>query len=78
MIVVNTHLLGLDLVSEGAILPDHDLVVIDEAHQLEDIASSTFGFSINGARMRWFARTVDRILADRETIDALRELGYVD
>jgi len=75
VIVVNTHLLGLDLMSEGAILPDHEVVIVDEAHQLEDIASSTFGFSLNGARMRWFARTVDRILADRGTVDDLRDLG---
>lgn len=75
VIVVNTHLLGLDLESDGVILPEHNVVVIDEAHQLEDIASSTFGFSINGARMRWFARATDRILSDREVIDQLRDVG---
>lgn len=75
IVVVNTHLLGLDLESEGAILPDHEVVVIDEAHQLEDIATTTFGWSISGARMRWFARTADRILADREAIDKLRDVG---
>ena len=35
--VVNTHLYALDLVTEGAILGEHEVVVIDEAHQLEDI-----------------------------------------
>ena len=75
VVIVNTHLLGLDLMSEGVVLPEHDVVVIDEAHQLEDIASSSFGFSINGARMRWFARTADRILEDRDAIDRLRDVG---
>jgi ATP-dependent DNA helicase DinG len=75
VVIVNTHLLGVDLVSDGVVLPEHDVVVIDEAHQLEDIASSSFGFSINGARMRWFARTADRILEDRDAIDRLRDVG---
>jgi ATP-dependent DNA helicase DinG len=34
-IVVNTHLYGLDVASDGAILPDHDVVVFDEAHVLK-------------------------------------------
>ena len=37
VIVVNTHLYGLNVASGGAILPDHDVVVFDEAHVLEDI-----------------------------------------
>lgn len=75
VVVVNTHLLGLDMLADNAILPEHDIVVIDEAHQLEDIATTSFGWSINGARMRWFARTVDRILADPEAVDRLRDVG---
>ena len=43
VVVVNTHLYGLHLASGGALLPEHDVVVIDEAHQLEDIVSDTVG-----------------------------------
>jgi len=75
VIVINTHLLGIDMVSENGILPEHDVVVVDEAHQLADIATSSFGWNINGARMRWFARTADRILVDPEMIDKLRDVG---
>jgi len=75
VIVVNTHLLGLDMISENGIFPEHKIVVIDEAHQLEDIATSSFGWNINGARMRWFARTAERILADPAAIDAIRDVG---
>jgi len=75
VIVINTHLLGIDMISENGILPEHDVVVVDEAHQLEDIATSSFGWSISGARMRWFARTADRILVDPEMIDKLRDVG---
>lgn len=75
VVVVNTHLLGLDLATEGAILPEHEVVVVDEAHQIEEIATSTFGWTINAGRLRWFARTVDRILDDPTTTDALRDVG---
>lgn len=75
VIVVNTHLLATDMRAEQAVLPEHEVVVIDEAHQLDDIATTSFGSSINGARMRWFARTADRILVDPEMIDKLRDVG---
>ena len=34
VVVVNTHLYALDVASDGAILPEHEVVVFDEAHQL--------------------------------------------
>ena len=34
MIVVNMHLYGLDVASGGAILPEHDVVIFDEASQI--------------------------------------------
>ena len=40
--------LGLDLATDGAVLPEHDVVVVDEAHQLEDIVSDTCGFELVG------------------------------
>ena len=43
VIVVNTHLYGLHVGSGGVILPEHDVVVFDEAHVLEDIMSDTVG-----------------------------------
>lgn len=75
VVVVNTHLLGIDLVSENGILPEHEVVVVDEAHQLPDIATTSFGWSINGARMRWFARTAARILEDEANLDRVRDSG---
>ena len=43
VVVVNLHLYGLDLAMDGVLLPDHELAIIDEAHQLEDIVSATSG-----------------------------------
>ncbi len=42
VIVVNHTLLLLDAVTEGAILPNRDVIVLDEAHHLEDEATHAF------------------------------------
>ena len=48
VVVVNLHLYGLDLATDGAILPDHDVAIIDEAHQVDDIISATAGVELGG------------------------------
>src|SRR5581483_3400417 len=47
VVVVNTHLYGAHLASGGHVLPDHDLVVFDEAHELEDIAAASLGLELS-------------------------------
>ncbi len=64
VIVVNTHLYGMHVASGGALLPEHDVVVFDEAHQLEDIISDTSGFAVGAGRFTALARTVGRVVAD--------------
>ena len=50
--------------SGGAFLPEHDVVVIDEAHQLEDVVSDTAGFEVGAGRFAALARIVGRVVAD--------------
>ncbi len=69
VVVVNLHLLGLDLATDGAVLPEHDVVVVDEAHQLEDIVSDTCGFEISAGRFQNLARSVRAILEDPGLVD---------
>lgn len=64
VIVVNTHLYALDVASDGAILPDHEVVVFDEAHQLEDVVSSSASVSIGPGRIGSFANTIRSVIAD--------------
>lgn len=71
IVVVNTHLYGLDLAAGGAILPDHDLVVIDEAHQLEDVISATAGLELSGGTFSALARTVRALVADDRLVGDL-------
>ena len=69
VVVVNLHLLGLDVATDGAVLPDHSLVVVDEAHQLEDIVSDTCGFELSAGRFTNLARSVRAILDDPSVSD---------
>jgi len=51
VIVVNHHLFFADLAlrngAYGAVLPDYAAVILDEAHQIEDIASEYFGAQVS-------------------------------
>jgi ATP-dependent DNA helicase DinG len=71
VVVVNMHLYGLDVASGGAILPEHDVVVFDEAHQLEDIMSDTVGVALGPARFTRAAAAVRRILDDSTVVAPL-------
>jgi ATP-dependent DNA helicase DinG len=64
VIVVNTHLYGLHVASENAILPDHDVVIFDEAHVLEDIMSDTVGVEISPGRFIALSGIIRKILDD--------------
>ena len=46
IIVVNHALLMTDLAMGGGLIPDYSHVIIDEAHHLEDAATSQFGFEL--------------------------------
>ena len=75
VVVVNTHLYGLHLESGGVILPEHDIVVIDEAHNLEDTVSATFGLEIGGGRFQNLARAVRAIVEDQALVDSVDSAG---
>ena len=72
VVVVNLHLYALHVTTQE-ILDDHDIVVIDEAHQLEDIVSEAAGRSVTPGRCTALARAAGAVLADREAIDDLGE-----
>ena len=60
VIVVNTYLYGLHVASGGAILPEHDVVVFDEAHVLEDTMSDTVGVEVAPGRFTALSGIVGR------------------
>jgi ATP-dependent DNA helicase DinG len=75
IVVVNLHLLALDLLLEGIILPEHDVVIIDEAHQTEDTVAAAAGTEITAGRFDALVRTAGAILADGTVLDAVEEGG---
>lgn len=62
VIITNHHLYGLHLMSAGHILPDHDVVVFDEAHRLESALSSSFGVDLGAGRLHAFANNANRLI----------------
>ncbi len=61
LILVNHHLYFADLSLRAAypgarVLPEHDAVVFDEAHQLEDVATEHFGAKISTQRLGLLVR----------------------
>ncbi|MDQ3145783.1 MAG: DEAD/DEAH box helicase, partial [Actinomycetota bacterium] len=56
VVVVNTHLYGAHLRSGGFVLPDHEVVVIDEAHAFEDVAADSLGAAVGPVRLEHLAR----------------------
>jgi ATP-dependent DNA helicase DinG len=77
VIVVNLHLYGLDLAAGGVILPEHDLVIIDEAHQLEDIVSATSGVEVTSGRFTDLARRTRGVVADDRLAAGIDDAGRI-
>jgi ATP-dependent DNA helicase DinG len=55
ILIVNTHLYASHLASGSALLPAHEFVVFDEAHEIVDIFASLLGTSLNATRLRALA-----------------------
>ncbi|MFT5531694.1 MAG: ATP-dependent DNA helicase DinG [Candidatus Poriferisodalaceae bacterium] len=75
VIVVNLHLYSIDLLTNGGVLPEHDVVIIDEAHQLEDVISSVAGIELGGGRFGAHARNARRLIAGDSEATAVAEIG---
>ena len=58
ILVTNHHLFFANLASDGRVLPDFDAVVFDEAHTLEDIATSYFGIGISNSRIKYMLDSI--------------------
>ncbi|MGB7189671.1 MAG: helicase C-terminal domain-containing protein [Acidobacteriaceae bacterium] len=73
VIIVNHHLFFADLAikqqargaPDAGVLPDAGIVIFDEAHELEDVASSYFGISLSNVRFEELARDVETMLRSK-------------
>ena len=70
LVVVNHHLLMADLALKaqavltsdgrafGSVIPDADCLIVDEAHGIEEVASTYFGGSVSNRKLERFGRDV--------------------
>ncbi len=54
LVVVNHALMLADLASEANVLPPYDHLIVDEAHNIEDVATDQFGFSVDQDKLIQF------------------------
>jgi ATP-dependent DNA helicase DinG len=66
IVIVNHHLLCADAAirqnADSGAIPDCHHLVLDEAHQLEDVATQFFGRSLSNYRLDELVRDADRLL----------------
>ena len=74
VIIVNHHLFFADLAikqqaraaPDAGVLPEAAAVIFDEAHELEDVASSYFGISLSNVRLEELVRDMETVLRARQ------------
>lgn len=62
VVVTNHALLAIDAVSESAVLPEHSLLVVDEAHELVDRVTSVATAELTSAALGVAARRITRLV----------------
>jgi ATP-dependent DNA helicase DinG len=73
IVIVNHHLFFADLAvrqqatgaPDAGVLPDAGAVIFDEAHELEEVASSYFGLSVSNVRFEDLVRDTEAMLKSR-------------
>lgn len=83
VVVVNHSLLISDLVSGGSAIPDYDVLIVDEAHHLEDVATDQLTYTFGQGEIdeifsdflgeRGLLLRVQTAIADSETNECDRE-----
>ena len=82
VVIVNHHLLCADAAVRqnafGEVIPACANAIVDEAHQLEDVATQYFGLSVSNYRLEDLARDVEqaigaRLISDRDRADSMRD-----
>jgi ATP-dependent DNA helicase DinG len=90
LVIVNHHLLCADAAvrqsAYGEVIPECACAIVDEAHQLEDVATQYFGVAVSNYRFEELARDGERLLAVgvagdktaelREIVDRVRERAH--
>ncbi|SDJ29367.1 ATP-dependent DNA helicase DinG [Actinokineospora alba] len=74
VVVTNHALLAIDALQGYQVLPEHDVVIVDEAHDLVDRVTSVATGELSAAMVSIASRRVGR-LVEEDTADRLNECG---
>ncbi|HUA28094.1 MAG TPA: ATP-dependent DNA helicase [Streptosporangiaceae bacterium] len=74
IVVTNHALLAIDALEEGNVLPEHDVVIIDEAHDLVDRVTSIATAELSAPAVEGAARRCGRQVAD-DVATRLKNVG---
>ncbi len=74
VVVTNHALLAIDALEDFDIFPEHDVVIIDEAHDLVDRVTSVASDELSAAAVEVAARRCGKMI-DERTVTRLREAG---
>jgi ATP-dependent DNA helicase DinG len=74
VVVTNHALLAIDALEEFNVLPEHDVVIIDEAHELVDRVTSVATAELSASAVEIAARRCGRLIED-DLADRLKEAG---
>ena len=72
IVVTNHALLSIDMIHDRTVLPEHEVLIVDEAHELVDRVTAAAREELSPARLRWLAQRGRRLI-DAEAADELRE-----
>lgn len=61
IVVTNMAIFGVDIATEGALLGSYDVVIVDEAHKLEDAVAGTLGNEISAGELMRLSAELRRI-----------------
>lgn len=70
VVVTNHAMLAIDAMSPATILPEHDVVVIDEAHELVDRITSVSTEEVSAAGLTYVSRRTGKLIS-AETAESL-------
>jgi ATP-dependent DNA helicase DinG len=78
LVIVNHALYFAHIASGGGVLPEHDAVIFDEAHRLEESAASWLGGRVSRASLRRLGHDVERACREAQRPLPARELDRIE
>ena len=78
LVIANHALYFADVAAGGGVLPEHDAVIFDEAHRLEETAATWLGGRVSRAGLRRLATDAERACREANESVPARQLDRVE